>query len=86
MSIRPLVAIAGSVLVFASATAPAAADWLFGRPLRPYDHQVAGYFDRYGRPSTTERCIKMCVHDTLPCDPIQFKLGDGRCTQDDAHW
>lgn len=24
-------------------------------------------------------CEKMCPHDTLPCDPLNFKLADGRC-------
>ena len=36
---------------------------------------------RYGPPPSYERvCIKMCPQDSLPCDPIYFKVADGRCT------
>lgn len=24
-------------------------------------------------------CEKMCPHDNLPCDPLNFKIADGRC-------
>ncbi len=27
-------------------------------------------------------CVPMCPEDTLPCDPIYFKIADGRCD----HW
>ena len=27
-------------------------------------------------------CVPMCADDTLPCDPIYFKLADGRCAWD----
>lgn len=26
-------------------------------------------------------CIPMCPEDLLPCDPISFKIADGRCDQ-----
>ena len=24
-------------------------------------------------------CVPLCPEDTLPCDPINFKIADGRC-------
>ncbi len=24
-------------------------------------------------------CVPMCPEDTLPCDPVYFKIADGRC-------
>ncbi|MBV1705590.1 MAG: hypothetical protein KGQ37_00110 [Hyphomicrobiales bacterium] len=24
-------------------------------------------------------CVPLCPQDTLPCDPINFKIADGRC-------
>ena len=43
---------------------------------------VGGYVDRYNWPTPWGRCIRMCANDNLPCDPIYFKIGDGRCTTD----
>ena len=43
---------------------------------------IGGYVDRYGWPTPFGHCIKMCAHDNLPCDPVYFKIGDGRCTSD----
>ena len=43
---------------------------------------VGGYVDRYNWPTPWGRCIRMCATDNLPCDPIYFKIADGRCTTD----
>lgn len=24
-------------------------------------------------------CERICAHDNIPCDPINFKIADGRC-------
>jgi hypothetical protein len=34
--------------------------------------------------TTASACIPMCPSDYLPCDPIYFKLADGRC--DGKYW
>ena len=41
---------------------------------------TGGYVDRYAWPDPWGGCIRMCNHDNLPCDPIYFKIADGRCT------
>ena len=43
---------------------------------------VGGYVDRYNWPDPWGHCIRMCATDNLPCDPIYFKIADGRCTTD----
>jgi hypothetical protein len=49
---------------------------------RGQGRDIGGYVDRYGWPTPFGHCIKMCAHDNLPCDPVYFKIGDGRCTSD----
>ncbi len=29
-------------------------------------------------------CIKLCENDTNPCDPIEYKRSDGRCSSGDG--
>ena len=41
---------------------------------------LGGYVDRYNWPTPYGHCIRMCNSDNLPCDPIYFKVADGRCT------
>ena len=41
---------------------------------------VGGYVDAYNWPDPWGGCIRMCNSDNLPCDPIYFKIADGRCT------
>jgi hypothetical protein len=41
---------------------------------------TGGYVDRYAWPDPWGGCIRMCNSDNLPCDPVYFKIADGRCT------
>ena len=41
---------------------------------------IGGYVDTYNWPDPWGGCIRMCASDNLPCDPVYFKIGDGRCT------
>jgi hypothetical protein len=50
-----------------------------GRMLYP-GRDLGGYVDRYNWPDPWGGCIRMCASDNLPCDPIYFKVADGRCT------
>jgi hypothetical protein len=45
---------------------------------------IGGYVDRYNWPDPSGGCIRMCNSDNLPCDPVYFKVADGRCTSN-AH-
>ena len=40
-----------------------------------------GYAERpeTAAPAPARACPKMCPQDASPCDPIQFKIADGRC-------
>jgi hypothetical protein len=43
-----------------------------------YDRQPAAPGDEYGKQGG-RYCRHMCAEDRNPCDPIQFKIADGRC-------
>ncbi len=49
-------------------------------PMLYQGRATGGYVDRYAWPDPWGGCIRMCNSDNLPCDPIYFKIADGRCT------
>jgi hypothetical protein len=51
-----------------------------------HDNPRGGYVgatDKYGYPvrAGAGACIKQCENDTHPCDPIEYKTADARCSQ-----
>ncbi len=82
----------GVALAAGLAPAPAAAQ-LFERPPAPVmppppgDDPGAWTPDGAPAPQAARRCLKMCAADESPCDPISYKLADGRCEGiDDGGW
>jgi hypothetical protein len=73
--------LSGAVLgaVLASAMLPALA---FAQSVEPTAVRYArGYnFNEGPQPNG---CVKWCPFDQNPCDPPQFKVADGRCSQND---
>ncbi len=66
--------IAGATLVAAIATPASAQRWR-----HYYDEPVYGA--PYYRSAPAPRyCQRLCEYDRSPCDPIQFKVADGRCS------
>ncbi len=44
-------------------------------------HRYRHHYDElYGYVVPTQVCQKMCPQDFSPCDPIYFKVADGRCS------
>ena len=85
MSIKSIAAASLAFCVFAGSAGAAVAQGWYHDPYersygRRYDLPYAGPSDRYGRPVRTSRCIKMCPQDNNPCDPINYKIADARCT------
>jgi hypothetical protein len=56
---------------------PAEAGRRHGGPVF-YNSQPPYPGDEYGKQGG-RWCRRMCAEDRNPCDPIQFKLADGRC-------
>ena len=47
------------------------------------DHDRAGRHQRAKRQSVAPPprvCHPLCVADVTPCDPMEYKIADGRCT------
>ncbi len=82
MTIRSILATGLAVATLLGAAAPAMAGFYYVQygPQLYQGRDIGGYVDRYGWPTPYGHCIKMCATDDLPCDPIYFKIGDGRCT------
>jgi len=43
-----------------------------------YSSQPPSPYDAYGK-QNGRYCPRMCAEDRNPCDPISFKIADGRC-------
>ena len=94
MSIRRILAATIAATALLGAAAPAFAGYYYYQTVGRYHthdgeqmylgRDLGGYVDRYGWPTPYGGCIKMCASDNLPCDPIYFKIADGRCTSN-AH-
>ena len=74
-----------ALIVSALAVAPA---WAREYNLGPYQAGAAAAqynYQRYGETGyalggdVRNTCVKLCRHDTNPCDPPEFKHADGRC-------
>lgn len=68
-----LTALAFAALLLLPAAGASAQD---DRGWRQSRDAYARYYDR--------GCVPLCQFDRSPCDPIQFKIADGRC--EDPFW
>ncbi len=91
MSMRRVIAATVAAAALLGAAAPALAGQYPSPPYASYYHtrdgrmlyqgrDIGGYVDRYNWPDPWGHCIRMCNSDNLPCDPVYFKIADGRCT------
>ena len=91
MSIRRILAASCAAVALSGAAAPAFAGHHHHPRYASYHHthdgrmlyqgpNISSYVDRYNWPVPWRACIRMCNSDMLPCDPIYFKVADGRCT------
>jgi hypothetical protein len=85
MKARTLLVLISTLVLLVSGSSLALSDALADRD-RPAGVQPAepGYtYVRYHRgPHRRGRvCRKLCAFDRLPCDPLYFKLADGRCNR-----
>ena len=72
-------ALAALLLVPAPAALAQAGGW-YGGPDGRYARGGHAYDrDYYGGNGRGAVCERICPHDTSPCDPISFKIADGRC-------
>jgi hypothetical protein len=64
---------AGAILIAASVSGVAAQDNTVRehRSVYPYP---------YSQPIAPGRCNRLCDNDLSPCDPVEFKAADGRCS------
>jgi len=55
----------------------------YGESHRNPSSGYVGASDKYGYPVAPGRgaCIKLCPNDDNPCDPIQYKTADKRCSE-----
>jgi hypothetical protein len=60
--------------------APAAAQRAYPTP---YDHEPGDYADPYYGRQGNEICRRWCLRDRNPCDPVHYKVADGRCSRRD---
>ena len=57
--------------------------WTRGGEVLRNPAPYVGASDQYGYPADPRNpnvCVKLCNGDNSPCDPIQFKTADNRCS------
>ncbi|GGC66058.1 hypothetical protein [Chelatococcus reniformis] len=68
---RRALALSAALALWGAAVAPAAA--------RPASWTQQRQAETYTQRSSAEQCERSCSSDYSPCDPLEYKLADGRC-------
>jgi hypothetical protein len=72
-------AIAGLATLVTPAALPADAAPLPQAPSNSRQIPHGSYEDPFFGTQNGQICRRWCVEDRQPCDPVQFKIADGRC-------